>query len=378
MQDAVDVAVVGGGVVGLWTAFCAARRGASVAVVDPEPGRGASWTAAGMLAPVTEYAYGEDALLALTLAAAAAYPAAVAELAGVSGLDAGYRATGSVEVAWDAGDLAALRDLDARRRALGLETRLLTGGALRRVEPGLATGVAGGVVAAGEAQVDNRAMVASLLVALERLGVALVREAATGLGPGSPPVVQLASGPVRAGAVVLAAGAATTRLPGLPEHLRVPVRPVQGHTLRLRTDEPVVEHVVRGRVRGTPVYVVPRASGEVVVGATSEERGFVTERRAGAVHDLLRDALLLVPGLDEAEWVEVSAGLRPGTPDNGPVVGPTGVPGLLVATGHYRNGVLLAPTTGYAVAGLLAGEPLPAELAAFGPERFALRQEVPA
>jgi len=133
---------------------------------------------------------------------------------------------------------------------------------------------------------------------------------------------------------------------------------------------------VRGRVRGVPVYIVPRADGEIVVGASSEETGFDDQPRTGAVHDLLRDASLLVPGLAETEWVEVSTGLRPGTPDNGPVVGWTAVEGLLVATGHYRNGVLLAPFTGSAVATLLEGGAMCAEFAPFGPDRFSARELV--
>jgi len=158
--------------------------------------------------------------------------------------------------------------------------------------------------------------------------------------------------------------------------VRVPVRPVRGQTLRVRTRDPVLERMVRGRVRGVPVYIVPRADGEIVIGASSEEAGFDDRPRTGAVHDLLRDATLLVPGLAETEWVEVSTGLRPGTPDNGPVVGWTAVEGLLVATGHYRNGVLLAPFTGSAVATLLEGGPMCAELAPFGPDRFAPAQSV--
>lgn len=368
-----DVVVVGGGVIGLWAAFRTAQRGATVTVIDPAPGRGASWTAAGMLAPVTEYSYGEDALLTLNLAAAAAYPAAIADLTRAGGGDLGYHVCGAIEVAWDGADLAGLRELNARRASFGLSTRLLTGRELRAVEPGLAPGLPGGVLAADDHQVDNRRMVAALLCALAANGVQVLEASATNIDftAGRVTGVVTDDGVRRsAGAVVLAAGAATGRLPGLPPEVHLPVRPVKGQTLRLRSTQPVVEHVVRGRVRGVPVYVVPRAGGEIVVGASSEEAGYDVRPRAGAVHDLLRDAVLLVPGLAEAEWVEVSTGLRPGTPDNGPVVGWTGVEGLLVATGHYRNGVLLAPLTAATVAALLDGGPVSAEFAPFGPDRF--------
>jgi glycine oxidase len=373
MTEHRDVLVVGGGVIGLWIAFRSAQAGATVTVVDPAPGRGASWTAAGMLAPVTEYGYGEDALLRLNLAAAAGYPAAVSDLTQAAGMELGYRVCGAIEVAWDSADLAGLRQLDARRASLGLATRLLDRREVRRLEPGLAPGLPGGVLAVDDHQVDPRRMTAALVRALEASGVRFVQATVTELEQTAGRVTGVATdrgGRLSAAAVVLAAGAASGRLPGLAPAVQVPVRPVKGQTLRLRSREPVLERMVRGRVRGVPVYIVPRADGEVVVGASSEEAGFDDQPRTGAVHDLLRDATLVVPGLAETEWVEVSTGLRPGTPDNGPVVGWTAVEGLLVATGHYRNGVLLAPLTASAVATLLGGGPMCAEFAPFGPDRF--------
>jgi len=247
---------------------------------------------------------------------------------------------------------------------------MLGGRELRRIEPGLAAGLPGGVLAPDDHQIDNRRMLVALVAAVTRAGVRLVNGAVTGLVHDGGRVRGVATngeaGVLRADAVVVAAGAATGRLPGL----RVPVRPVKGQTLRLRSAAPVVDHVVRGRVRGTPVYVGPRADGEIVVGASSEEAGYDVRPRTGAIHDLLRDAQLLVPGLAETEWVEVSTALRPGTPDNGPIVGRSDIDGLLLATGHYRNGILLAPLTGAAVAGLLAGDPMPDVLVPFGPDRF--------
>lgn len=381
-QDHADVIVVGGGVVGLWIALRTAQGGARVTVVDPVAGRGASWTAAGMLAPVTEYTYGEDSLLALTLLAAAQYPAAVADLAEVSGTDAGYRQCGALEVGWDAADLLALRELSIRREQLGLTATPLTSRQLRKVEPGLAAGLPGGTLASDDHQVDNRRMVCALLTAVTALGVRIIAQRVARLRTDDLRCtgVQVADGALLdAEAVVVAAGAYSGRLSGLPHRVRVPVRPVKGQTLRLRCSEPVVEHIIRGRVRGTPVYVVPRADGEIVLGASTEETGFESTPRTGAVHDLLRDATVLVPGLTETTWVEVSTGLRPGTPDNLPLVGPTDVRGLWLATGHYRNGILLAPLTGAVIAagitgtpvgGWLAGETVPQVVAEMSPERF--------
>jgi glycine oxidase len=146
---------------------------------------------------------------------------------------------------------------------------------------------------------------------------------------------------------------------------------VKGQTVRLRPSGPApIGRVVRGLVKGSPVYLVPRATGEVVVGASSEEAGFDARPRSGAIYDLLRDAFALVPALSEAEWLEVSTGLRPGSPDNAPIIGSTSLPGLIAATGHYRNGVLLAPLTADAVAAIVCDEPVDPLLAEFGPHRF--------
>ena len=163
---------------------------------------------------------------------------------------------------------------------------------------------------------------------------------------------------------------------GLPEGALPSVRPVKGHVVRLRgpAERPLLERTVRGLVHGRPCYLVPRRDGSLVVGATSEERGFDTSVQAGAVHALLDDARALVPGVDELELVECLAGLRPGSPDNAPFVGWTAVEGVAVATGHYRNGMLLAPITAEAVAALLCGEPVPAPMAAFPPSRRAGRR----
>lgn len=374
MDAASDVLVLGAGVIGAAVAWQAASRGLRVRLVDPEPGHGATWTAAGMLAPVTELHYGEESLLQLNLASARRYPSFVTELEATAGRSVGYATTGTVQVAWDSADLTALRDLCELQHRLGLSAELLTSRDLRGLEPALASGLPGGMLAADDHSVDNRALHGALLAAAERAGVLVVRRRAAELITefGRCTGVRLDDGRVLpAGAVVLACGAWSRRLGGMPPELQPPVRPVKGQTLRLRwADRPLVTRVVRGSVKGSPVYVVPRASGEVVVGASAEEAGFDLRSRAGVVYELLRDAGALLPGLAEAEFVEVSTGLRPGSPDNAPVIGETGLPGLIVATGHYRNGVLLAPVTADAVADLLTSGRLPDAVAPFRPGRF--------
>jgi glycine oxidase len=364
--------VVGGGVIGLGIAWRAASAGLGVTVVDEAPGRGASWAAAGMLAPVTEVHYGERVLLQLNLAAAARWPEFAAELEEASGRTVGYRPAGTLAVARDVDDNAALEDLYQFQLRCGLEVERLRSRECRQLEPGLHPSIRGGVLAAGDHQVDNRALVEALLVACERAGVTMVAGWAAELATDGDRVtgVALTAGEtLHAGAVVLAAGCWSGGLGGLAAEALPPVRPVRGQLLRLRgpADQPLCQHTVRG----LEVYVVPRSDGRVVVGATVEEQGFDTRVTAGAVHDLLRAALELLPDVAELELLETVVGLRPGSPDNAPMLGPAGPRGLVVATGHYRNGILLTPVTADTVAELLATGRVPELIAPFGPGRFA-------
>ncbi|MFC8095083.1 glycine oxidase ThiO [Streptomyces sp. NPDC057301] len=371
-----DVLVIGGGIIGLVTAWRAAQRGFTTAVVDPEPGGGAAQVAAGMLAAVTELHYGEQTLLGLNLASARRYPDFAAELTDLTGHDLGYRRCGTLAVALDADDRAHLRDLHALQRQSGLDSEWLSGRECRRLEPMLAPGVRGGLRVDGDHQIDPRRLSGALVAACERAGVVfhrawaerfdVVRDRAAG--------VTTADGTeLRAGQVVLAAGSLSGRLPGVPDDVLPPVRPVKGQVLRLTVPQryaPFLSRTVRAVVRGSQVYLVPRESGELVVGATSEELGWDTTVTAGGVYELLRDAHELVPGITELPLTETRAGLRPGSPDNAPLLGPTELDGLSLATGHYRNGVLLTPVTGDVMAHVLATGGLPDEARAFTPRRF--------
>ncbi|MEV1082999.1 glycine oxidase ThiO [Streptomyces sp. NPDC050211] len=383
-SDTADVLVIGGGIIGLVTAWRAAQRGFATAVVDPEPGGGAAQVAAGMLAAVTELHYGEQTLLGLNLASARRYPDFAAELTELTGHDLGYRQCGTLAVALDADDRAHLRELHALQRASGLDSEWLSGRECRRLEPMLAPGVRGGLRVDGDHQIDPRRLAGALVAVCERAGVvfhrtwaerlSVVRERAAG-------VVTRDGRAVGAGQVVLAAGSLSGRLAGVPEDVLPPVRPVKGQVVRLTVPErcaPFLSRTVRAVVRGSHVYLVPRANGELVIGATSEELGWDTTVTAGGVYELLRDAHELVPGLTELPLTETRAGLRPCSPDNAPLLGPTDLPGLLLATGHYRNGVLLTPVTGDAMAHALATGELPDEARPFTPKRFGALTELPA
>lgn len=361
-----DVAVAGGGIVGLSIAFAAARRGLRVALFDRGAlGAGASHVAAGMLAPVSEAEAAEPALLRAGIAGAARWPAFAAALEEAAGMTVGYRESGTLVVARDGDDLEALERERRLRDELGLPVRRLRGSETRRAEPALATSVRGGLEVPGDHAVDPRAVTAALAVACERAGVVL--------RPGEEVVARDAHGVTLAGGRRVAAGAVVLATGAWAGH---PVRPVKGQLLRLRDPEGpgLVERVLRfrghpGDASSLSGYLVPRADGRYVLGATMEERGFDTTVTAGGVRELLQEARLVVPGLDELVLEEAIAGLRPGTPDNGPLLG-RGEDGVVRAVGHHRNGILLAPLTAEAIAAVLCGEEPPAEAAAFAPGRF--------
>jgi glycine oxidase len=366
-----DVAVAGGGLIGLATAWRAAQRGLSVTVVDDSPGTGASAAAAGMLAPVTEAGYREEALLRLGLASVQRWPAFAADVEAASGTPVGLRTAGTLVVGFDEDDVRELTALHAFQTELGLAAERLTPRESRRREPSLTPRVRGGLLVAGDHSVDGRALHAALLRAAEDTGVRLVRDRVTALrvDGGRAAGLETAGGAsVVAGSVVLALGAHSGRLPGVPP---LPVRPVKGQILRLAGATDLLEGTVRALVRGRQVYLVPYAGDRLIVGATTEDRGFDPTVTAGGVHDLLHDAIDVVPGISELELVETLARWRPGTPDNAPLLGPGPLPGLVLATGHHRNGVLLTPVTAEVTAELLATGRLPELASSFTADRFA-------
>ncbi|MGW0436182.1 glycine oxidase ThiO [Micromonospora sp. NPDC003197] len=350
-----DVAVVGGGPIGLAIAWRCAMRGMRVTVYDPESGSGASGVAAGMLAPVTEAYFGERESTRLMTESAARWPGFAAELAELSGLDVGYRTEGTLVVGLSPDDLAEAQRLWSYQHGLGLPITPLRPAQLRDREPLLTPVVRGGAHAPDDHQVDPRRLVAALRIVAGKAGVSFVPTTVTDLST------------VSASVVVVAAGCGTAALTGLP------VRPVKGQILRLRAPgggAPGIRHVIRGYAHSRSVYLVPRADGEVVVGATVEERTDATVT-AGAVLDLLRAATDLVPGIAEYELVEARVGWRPGTPDNAPILGPLpDRPAVVVATGHYRHGILLTPMTAELIAELLMTGVPARVLGPFLPGRF--------
>jgi glycine oxidase len=365
-QQPQDVAVVGGGPIGLACAWRAAQRGLRTVVIsDGEPG---AWhVAAGMLAPVAEVDFGEQPHLRLGMESGRRFAAFVAELAEASGRDPGLRTVGTLVVARDADEAAALDRLATFRRSLELPVERLRPSEARRVEPALAPTVRLALDIPGDHSIDPRKLVPALAEGVRRAGGEVRRGRAVRLltREGRATGVELDDGTrIEAGQVVLAAGVHTAGLDA-----QVPVRPVKGQVLRLK--DPRGPGLVERAIRGEQAYLVPRGDGRYVLGATQEERGFDTSPTAGGVYELLRDMSEVVPGVFELDIEELIAGLRPATPDNLPAIGPGAVDGLVWATGHFRNGILLTPVTAELVVAALTGEPLPDWAAVADPLRFA-------
>jgi len=321
-----------------------------------------------MLGPVSEADAGEQALLRLGLESARAWPAFADELEAASGIGVDLRTNGTLLVARDRDEAEALERELALRHRFELRAERLLPSRARRVEPALAPTVRLALDVPDDHAVDPRLVVAALARAAERAGAVLRPHAEVAeVRPGRGVLLAAGREVVPAGRIVVAAGPWSAQIAGIPGDARVPVRPVKGQTLRLR--DPAGPGLLERVVRWDGGYLVPRGDGRYVLGATQEERGFDTAMTAGGVHDLLRDCSELVPGVLELEVEELIAGLRPGTPDNAPIIGASpGVPGLVWATGHHRNGALLTPVTAERVVAVLAGEEADP---AFSPRRFA-------
>ena len=370
-RKACDVLVVGGGLIGCAVAREAALRGARTVVLErgATPAVEATWAAAGMLSPLAE-ASGPGPFLRLALSSLGRYPEFAARLREETGIDPGLRRTGKLLLALDAADQEPLRRQhawQAREHAV----RAVDAVELARIEPALSARALSGLELPGESLVDNRLLGRAAWAAAERAGVTFLtgRDVRSlSVAGGRVQGVRLVGGETLASPlVILAAGAWSGVVEGLPRPL--PVRPVRGQMIALGVDAPVVRRIVSG----AGVYLLPRqAAGrhQVWVGATVEEVGF-RKRTTAAARDWLHSrARRLVPELAAAPVVDQWAGLRPGTPDNLPVLGPDPeVRGLVYATGHFRNGILLAPATAHLLGRVLDGES-PAELSPFRPNRF--------
>jgi glycine oxidase len=374
IASAADVVVIGGGLIGTSIGWRLRQAGLDVAIVIGERSAAASRVAAGMLAPVTETTFTEQRLLQLNLASLSRYPDFVAELEAASGLPAGLRQTPNLSVACDADDAARLATFADFLARAGHPGELLTNRECRRYEPLLTPTIRSGLLVEGDWSCDNRLLLRALIEAGHQTGVrdvpGFVHQVTS--ADGRVTGVQLADGSgMSARWVVLANGAWARQVDGIPD---LPVRPVKGQILRLHPGRlPAPSLTIRAYARGSEIYLVPREGGyEVVLGATVEELGFDHRATAGAVYELLRDARTVMPMTAEYELAEIAVGWRPGTPDNAPILGRCDLDGLQLATGHYRNGVLLTPITADIISRLIISGDLDSVAAPFSLDRFAL------
>jgi glycine oxidase len=374
ISSTADVVVIGGGLIGTSIGWRLRQAGLDVALIVGERSAAASGVAAGMLAPVTETTFTEHRLLALNLASLSRYPEFVAEVELASGLPAGLRRTPNLSVAYDADDAARLSTFADFLARAGHPGERLTSRECRRYEPLLAPTIRSGLLVEGDWSCDNRLLWRALIKAGDLIGVrelpGFVHRVTS--SDGQVTGVQLADGSsIGARWVIVANGAWARQIDGLPD---LPVRPVKGQILRLDPGRlPAPSLTIRAYVRGAEIYLVPRESGhEVVLGATVEELGFDHRITAGATYELLRDGRTVMPMSAEYALVETSVGWRPGTPDNAPILGRCDVEGLVLATGHYRNGVLLTPITADVISTLIMSGELDSIAAPFTLDRFAL------
>ena len=367
--------IIGAGVIGLGIAWRLAQAGCSVTVYDrAEAGRGASWAAAGMLAAAVETEPGEEELLVLTLASQRMWPSFARELEAVSDISVGYRDEGTIVVALTRDDAEHLRHICDFQKSLGLELQWLSGAEARRREPHLRPGIPAAVWSPRDHQVENRWLTQGLGEAARRAGVVLrehvpVREVEVAGGRARAVLTDHGRDP--ADVVILAAGAWSREIAGIPSAHLPPVRPIKGQMLALRMDPsaPLLRHVVWA----PRSYLVPRRDGRLVVGGTVEERGFDDTLTAGGLLALLEGAWRAVPAIEELPIAETWVGFRPGSRDDAPMLGPSGIDGLIVATGHHRNGILLTPITVETVSAYVLTGRLPEIVEPFTPERFSRR-----
>ncbi len=366
--------VVGAGVIGLGIAWRLAQQGCRVSVYDRgEAGHGASWAAAGMLAAAAETEPGEEALLQLTLESQRLWPDFAQELEAASGISPEYRDDGTLVVALNRDDAAQLRHSYEFQKGLGLDLEWLTAAAARDKEPHLKPGIPAAVWSPDDHQVENRQLARALATAARRAGAEIVEHCAVSeisCRGGRAIGIVSERGRATADIVVLAAGAWSRQIGGVPPACLPPVRPIKGQMLALQMDSaaPLLRHVL-WLPRGW--YLVPRNDGRLIIGGTVEERGFDTQLTAGGLLALIDSAWRAVPAIEELPIVETWVGFRPGSRDDAPMLGPSGIDRLVIATGHHRNGILLTPVSAAIVSTYILSGSLPEIAQPFSPERFA-------
>ncbi len=359
-----DDIIIGAGVIGLVIAWRLANAGRRVLVVERHhPGAGASRAAAGMLAPLAEIDYVEREFLELKQRSMILWPSFAAELEALTGIDLDHRTHGTLMVAIDRDDAEDLRRHFDYRQSLGLPVQWLTGPQARQLEPYLSNRIQAAIDIPSDHQVDNLKLVDALTQAATRCGATILTQTTVSHINTDTQTPTAAVHPthhpdqphttLRAkDNVILAAGCWSRRVGGLKPSHRPQVRPVKGQMFSVQMPQ---EHVLTRVVRAPEAYLVPRSDGRLIIGATCEEKGFDDRLTAGGLFDVLRGAYETLPIVYELEFLKTWVGLRPGTLDNEPIIARSQTPGVIFATGHYRNGILLTPVTGALVLEMVLG-----------------------
>lgn len=377
-----NIVIIGGGVIGLGIGWQLAKSGVKVTIFDRgEAGRAASWAAAGMLAPYAEVHTEEPELLQLGIESLSLYSQWVDELETDAHMSIGYRVEGTLIVGLEPDDTHQLRHLYKAQQQFGLDVQWLNGRDACKIESVLSPRVTSAIHCETDHQVDNRLMICALKNAFHKYGGVLHERTLVNkiiIENGSVTAVQTEACIKQCDIVILAAGCWSTQIDGIPDDMLPPVRPVKGQMLALEMEEGIEIRTVIRTVRArypTSVYLVPRADGRLVVGATSEEMGYDERLTAGGMFELLRGAWEVVPGIYELPILESWSGLRPGSRDNAPILGKTPIDNLIYATGHYRNGILLTPITAYEITKLILTGVTSSTISPFQLSRFLTSEE---
>lgn len=371
MKRPEHVIFVGAGVIGLSIAWRLAREGVRVTLFDKaEAGRQSSWQAGGMLAADAEMGFEEPALYRFSRASMDRWPDFVRELEADSGMAVDFRTEGTLRVADDADSEARLRRVYEFQKNEGVDLRWISGREAREIEPFLAPRVSAAIETRHDVQVDNQKLILALIEAVKRRGGSIIEDTQiTRIEPdaATPHVFDADAGETTGDLIVLSAGAWSRQIEGLPPEARPPIRPVKGQMIELKMIRPFsIERVIRG----PHGYVVPKASGRLLIGATSEEMGFDTDVTAGGVYKLLEGAWEILPGIYDLPITATWAGLRPASRDHEPIMGHSAAPGVFIATGHYRHGIMLAPQTAFVASEMILGRETSPWPGPFSPARF--------
>ncbi len=370
MKSSCDIIVIGGGIIGCSLAYRLAQQGVKVTVIEKgQPGEEASKAAAGMLAPQAEAAHGvHDPMAELCFASHALYPEFVAGLEDMSGIRIGYQTTGSIYVAADFKEAQVLAGLLERQLKAGKPAEEISPQHLQEMEPAVTQHIEAAIYLPNDRHVDNRHLMMALVAAASQCGVEFLNHTpALGLEfKGERAVGVRLPGQIISGDTIINAAGCWAGLVDSGNRVQLPVRPIRGQIVCLQQQPQPLRHLIHS----SNCYLVPWPDGRILVGSTLENVGYNKEVTAKGMQQFLEAAIKMAPALENAAVREVWAGLRPDTPDNLPILGATKIPNFIVATGHFRNGILLAPITAKLISELIVNGQSSLSLKPFSPNRF--------